>query len=298
MTPTADRQQLADLLAPHALALEAAAEAWLVEPGTPETLAEAMRYSVLNGGKRLRPALVWMSCAAAGGDPTSDLARRAGLAAELIHSYSLVHDDLPAMDDDVLRRGRPTTHVQFGQAMAILAGDALLTRALGVLTETLDPRSCRLVTELASASGAIGMVAGQVADMELCPVPDGLEGVEYIHTRKTGALIGAAVRMGAICGDADDVVLTAATTYGRAMGQAFQVVDDLLDATATTEALGKTVGKDARDDKKSVVSLIGLDNAQALAQQLTDTAAAALAPLGAPAEELIQLAMLLAQRTH
>jgi farnesyl diphosphate synthase len=298
MTPTADRQQLADLLAPHTAALEKAAEAWLVEPGTPETLAEAMRYSVLNGGKRLRPALVWMSCTAAGGDPTNDLARRAGLAVELIHSYSLVHDDLPAMDDDVLRRGRPTTHVQFGQAMAILAGDALLTRALGVLCETDDTRSCRLVTELATASGAVGMIAGQVADMELCPLPEGLDGVEYIHTRKTGALIRAAVRMGAICGDADDVILTAATAYGEAMGQAFQVVDDLLDATATTEALGKTAGKDARDEKKSIVSLIGLDNAQALAQELTDRAVAALAPMGNRAQPLVQLATLLEQRTH
>jgi geranylgeranyl diphosphate synthase type II len=298
MTPTADRQQLAELLAPHVNALEAAADAWLIEPGTPDALAEAMRYSVLNGGKRLRPALVWMSCQATGGDPANDLTRRAGLAVELIHSYSLVHDDLPAMDDDVLRRGRPTTHVQFGQAMAILAGDALLTRAFGVLTETDDPRSGCLVTELARAAGAIGMVAGQVADMELCDLPEGLDAVEYIHARKTGALIVAAVRMGAICGGADDVVLSAATTYGKAMGRAFQVVDDLLDATATTEALGKTAGKDARDEKKSIVSLIGLENAQALAQQLTDEAAAALAPLGDNAKPLATLAALLEQRTH
>jgi farnesyl diphosphate synthase len=292
------KTELLALLAPHAEKAEALLERWCAPTGAPETLAMAMRYSVLDGGKRLRPALVWMACEAAGGGGMCDLADRAAVAVELIHAYSLVHDDLPAMDDDVLRRGRPTVHVEYGEAMAILVGDALLTRALGLLGEHASDSGARLVAELATAAGGAGMVAGQVADMDLCDIPDGRAGIEYIHARKTGAIIRAAVRMGAICGGASDVVLQAVTTYAEKVGLAFQVVDDLLDVTATTESLGKTAGKDERDEKRSIVAMLGVDAAQTLADTLTNDAIDALSPLGDQADGLRRLAACLAERVH
>lgn len=180
---------LGELLAPYAQAAEADLAGWLIEPDVPATLAEAMRYCVLGGGKRLRPVLVAMSAEAVGGDAAGPLACRAAVAVELVHAYSLVHDDLPALDDDALRRGRPTAHVKFGQAMAVLTGDALLTRAFAVLAESDDPLAGELARELAAAAGPAGMIAGQVADMNLCAVADGLEGLRYVHARKTAALI-------------------------------------------------------------------------------------------------------------
>ena len=298
MTDTG-KTELTALLAPYATSAEALLARWLVPEGAPESLAVAMRYCVLDGGKRLRPALVRMAFEAAGGEASRrELADRASVAVELIHAYSLVHDDLPAMDDDVLRRGRPTAHVKFGEAMAILVGDALQTRAFGVLAEAGGECSARLVCELARASGGAGMVAGQVADMDLCDIPAGREGIEYIHARKTGAIILAAVRMGAICAGASDVVLNAVTAYAAALGEAFQVVDDLLDVTATTESLGKTAGKDERDEKRSIVALLGLEATQAHADALTRGAVEALAPLGCEADTLRQLAALLADRVH
>ena len=290
-------ETLEGLLAPHARRVEADLERWLVEDGVPPALAEAMRYSVLGGGKRLRPGMVCLSAEAAGGN-TTEMTRRSAAAAELVHCYSLVHDDLPAMDDDALRRGRPTVHVQFGEAMAVLAGDALLTRAFGLLAEPDDPRSARLIAELALGAGPAGMIAGQVGDMALCELPEGLGGVEYVHLRKTGALIRAAGRMGAICGGADEAALGAITESAESLGLAFQLVDDILDATGDAAHLGKTPGKDARTGKRTYVSELGLDGSLRARRELTDRAAAALAPLGARARNLHQLVRLLADRTR
>jgi geranylgeranyl pyrophosphate synthase len=291
-----DEQSLRDLLAPAAGQLEADLAEWLIEPDTPDALAEAMRYCTA-GGKRLRPALAYLAAESAGGSRDTLAVRRAALAVELIHVYSLVHDDLPAMDDDDLRRGRPTAHVQFGQAMAILVGDALQTRAFGLLAEA-GAAAAELTAELAIAAGATGMVAGQVADMDLCTVPDGVEGLRYIQRRKTAALLRGAARMGAIAAGSSTQTLTAISDFAEALGEAFQVVDDLLDATGTSDQLGKTPGKDAQAGKKTYVTLLGLDRAEALAGELTDRATAALAPLGQGGEPLARLARLLTDRQH
>ncbi len=298
MVPRARTDALGELLAPYAEATDADLARWLLEPGVPVALAEAMRYCVLGGGKRLRPALVAMSAAAAGGDRTEELTRRAAVAVELVHAYSLVHDDLPAMDDDSLRRGRPTAHVQFGQAMAILAGDALLTRAFAVLSESGDPLAGQLGRELAAAAGPAGMIAGQVADMNLCPVPDGLDGLRYVHARKTAALLRGACRIGALCGRADGKALAAISEYGQSLGLAFQLVDDLLDVTGTAKRLGKTAGKDADRGKRTHAALIGLEAARRLVRELTASAVAALGGLEPRADDLTTLAKLLAARTR
>jgi geranylgeranyl diphosphate synthase type II len=222
----------------------------------------------------------------------------AAVAIEMVHCYSLVHDDLPAMDNDTLRRGRPTCHMKFGPAMAILVGDALLTKAFEVLGRGVrDPAIAReLVVDLAMAAGPAGMVAGQVADMELCRLPGGLAGRQYIHQRKTGAIIRAALRMGGRCAGADEAQLAGLSTFGEKIGLAFQVTDDLLDATASAGELGKTPGKDAQSGKQTYVSLLGLEQTVLLAQRLTDEALAAIDLLGERAEDLRDLARLLARR--
>jgi farnesyl diphosphate synthase len=286
------------LLRPLARRVEAHLREWLVEEGTPPELAEAMRYCVLDGGKRLRPALVHLAAEAAGGATDAGSAARAGVAIELIHCCSLVHDDLPSMDNDVLRRGRPTAHVEFGEAMAILVGDALLTRAFGVLGECPAPLAGPLAAELAAAAGPAGMTGGQVADMKLCRVPAGARGLQFIQARKTAAMIRGAVRLGAICGGASAAVLRATGRYGEALGLAFQVCDDLLDATAQAQVLGKTPGKDAAGGKRTYVTEMGLVPARALGRELTARALKALRPLGGRGDRLRQLARALAQRTH
>ena len=289
---------LDQLLGPYARLIQRDLEQYLVEEGVPAPLAEAMRYCVLGGGKRLRPTLVLMTYRAVAERDPSVLARRAAAAVEMAHCYSLVHDDLPAMDNDTLRRGRPTAHVQFGQAMAILAGDALLTRSLGLLAESSDPLSASLAAELAAAAGAAGMIAGQVADMDLCPVGPGIEGIQYIHSRKTAAMIRCSVRMGAICAAAGPQVLADLSEYGQQLGLAFQLVDDLLDATAPASAMGKTPGKDAASGKRTALSQVGLEAAQSLAADLTRRAVEALAPLGHRGAELLTLAQRLTGRDH
>ena len=296
--PTDPAKKLADLLAPLAIVIEQSLDDWLLEPGMPPELVEAMRYCALNGGKRLRPALVVLTAKALGDDADDELLLRAGVALELIHSYSLVHDDLPGMDNDVLRRGVPTAHVQFGEAMAILVGDALLTRAFAILAETNDPRSPKLITELALAAGGSGMIAGQAADMDLCSLPDGREGLEYVHRNKTGALIRAAVRMGGIAAGADEPTLAALSEYGMQVGLAFQGVDDLLDATGDAATLGKTPGKDTRDGRPSLVSLLGVDGAAEAVREMSAAAIDAIQPLGEAGQTLIHLANLLAERTY
>jgi geranylgeranyl pyrophosphate synthase len=288
-------ESLGDLLAPCVSVIEADLERWLIEPLTPADLAEAMRYCTLSGGKRIRPALAHLSSQAVCG-AVGEPARKAAVAVELVHCYSLVHDDLPAMDDDSLRRGRPTAHVRFGEAMAILTGDALLTRAFALLAET--EQAGRLVAELALGAGPAGMIAGQVADMNLCQVPAGPEGLEYIHARKTAALIQAAARMGAICARADGPVLAAISEYARAIGLAFQLFDDLLDVTGSAQDLGKTAGKDARAGKRTYASEMGLEPARRLGAELTRRAIRSLQPLAPKASKLIRLAELLADRTR
>ena len=297
MTDDTTIADLGDLLAPCAQRCREYLERWLIEPGVPEDLAGAMRYCVMNGGKRLRPALVQMA-GETGTGGKSELTARAAVAVELVHCYSLVHDDLPAMDDDSLRRGRPTAHVQFGEAMAILVGDALLTRAFSVLTESGEPRSAVLVAELAGAAGPAGMIAGQVADMTLCDVPEGLEGITYIHMRKTASLIRASAAMGGISAALEDRDIEALGRYGQALGLAFQLFDDVLDVTGDTAALGKTTGKDAGTDKRTIVGQLGLDGARKLGKELSDQAIAALDGFGRRAEKLVRLAALLAERTH
>jgi len=289
---------LARLLAPQARRIESDLERWLVEPGSPAAVAEAMRYCVLGGGKRLRPALVQLAAEAIGTGDGGEMARRAGVAVELVHCYSLVHDDLPAMDDDTLRRGRPTAHVRFGEAMAILAGDALLTRAFGVLAESDDPKAARLSGELACAAGSGGMIAGQAADMDLCEVPEGPEGLRYTHLRKTAALLRAAARMGAICSDGSPGELKVLSKYAENLGLAFQLVDDVLDVTGDVGNLGKTPGKDAGAGKRTYASQLGLEQTAALATELTREAVEALSPLGERGATLCRLAELLHDRRH
>ena len=298
---TQQTENLSAMLRPYVRCVESDLDLWLADPATPGDLSDAMRYCVLGGGKRLRPALVLMSAAAVGGDAMEEMTRRSAAAIEMVHCYSLVHDDLPAMDDDVLRRGRPTAHVQFGEAMAVLAGDALLTRAFAVLAapaEGGDARIGRLVAELALGAGEAGMIAGQVADMDLCDIPAGVEGLRFIHNRKTGALIRAACRMGAISGRATRVQLDALGRYGEQLGLAFQLVDDILDATGDRAVLGKTPGKDAQSGKRTYVSELGLDAAKSLAQEITAAAVASLEPLAPKSAGLAVLAKSLTGRTH
>ena len=253
----------------------------LVPAAAPAGLGEAMRYAVLGGGKRLRPLLVLASCAAVGGD--SFAAMRAACSVELIHAYSLVHDDMPCMDDDVMRRGKPTTHVAFGEAQAMLAGDAMQALAFEVLTPdagiapALQARLCAL---LARSAGYDGMAGGQAIDLasigkqlDECTLRD-------MHRRKTGVLLQASVMMGAACGPASTQATKSLSDYGAALGLAFQVVDDILDVTQDSAVLGKTAGKDQDANKPTYVSVLGIAAARALAQHLRAEAKAALAASG------------------
>jgi farnesyl diphosphate synthase len=260
-----------------------------------------MRYAVLDGGKRLRPLLV-LATAEAVGAPAA-LAMRAACAVEMIHGYSLVHDDMPCMDNDVLRRGKPTVHVQFGEASALLAGDALQAQAFEVLLPedasvpaALSARWCRL---LAVASGACGMAGGQAIDLASVGVALDQTALTQMHRLKTGALLQASVLMGAACSDISAEQTQALARYGAALGLAFQVVDDVLDVTADASTLGKTAGKDAANDKPTFVSLMGLTQAQAHADALLDEAHQALAHTGLNAvERLHQLADWVGRRSH
>jgi geranylgeranyl pyrophosphate synthase len=301
MMRTGCSASLDGLLADVAALVDAHLDLWTVGPAVPAELAEAMRYAVLGGGKRLRPAMVVLAARAVcpdGPPPTDPLP--AAVAVELVHTYSLVHDDLPAMDDDDLRRGRPTVHVRYGEAMGILVGDALLTEAFSLLARRVpDPAvAIELVAELAGGAGAEGMIAGQVADMALCRTPDGQAGLDYIHTRKTAAMFAAAARMGARCGGAGEARTEALGAFGFDVGLAFQAVDDLLDATATSEQLGKTAGKDAAAGKRTYPALLGLEATAARVRQLTDQAVDRLADFGPQADPLRALADRLPERTN
>lgn len=267
----------------------------------PAGLCTAMRYAVLDGGKRLRPLLTLATAQAVGA--SVGLAMRAACAVEMIHAYSLVHDDMPCMDNDVLRRGKPTVHVQFGEATALLAGDALQAQAFELLLPAdmsvplvLSARWCRL---LAVASGAHGMAGGQAIDLASVGVVLSQLELEHMHRLKTGALLQASVMMGAACADIKANQSQALARYGACLGLAFQVVDDVLDVTADAATLGKTAGKDAANDKPTFVSLMGLTQAQAYADQLLDEAHQALAQSGLTmVEHMHQLTDWVAQRTQ
>jgi len=265
----------------------------------PHTLHDAMRYAVLGGGKRVRPLLVHAAGEVTGA--SAEACDAAACAVEMIHAYSLVHDDMPCMDDDDLRRGRPTVHKAYDEATALLVGDALQTQAFVVLAETpaLEPAArLRLVGELAQASGSVGMCGGQAIDLQHVGLAMTLPELEGMHRMKTGALLRASVRMGALCGSIDAAGLEALDRYAAAIGLAFQVVDDILDVTADTATLGKTAGKDAANDKPTYVSLMGLEPARELAGKLRDTAHEALSGFGARGARLAGLADLIVLRTH
>ena len=303
----------------HLQQVEVALSRW-IPLSAPAGLADSMRYAVLDGGKRLRPLLVMGAREAVAALPDSPSARpdaevldeaalRAACAVELIHAYSLVHDDMPCMDNDVLRRGKPTVHVQFGEAQALLAGDTLQALAFEILTPlaeapdalkvpplALQARLCQL---LARASGHAGMAGGQAIDLASVGKPLSETELRHMHRLKTGALLQASVRMGAACGAASPTALAALDRYGEAIGLAFQVVDDVLDVTADSATLGKTAGKDAADDKPTYVSLMGLDRSRELASSLLDQALSALDDSGlTQTQPLRALAHMVVDRSH
>jgi farnesyl diphosphate synthase len=277
----------------QAAGVEQALSEWVAGPvhaPVPAGLAglnQAMRYAVLDGGKRLRPLLALAACEAVLGNPQAAL--RAACAVELIHAYSLVHDDMPCMDNDVLRRGKPTVHVQFGQAQALLAGDALQALAFELLTPSdgsmevaTQAQLCRM---LAQAAGGQGMAGGQAIDLASVGLPLDSNQLHEMHRLKTGALLKASVLMGAHCGHPSAATLAGLGEYGTAIGLAFQVVDDILDVTADSATLGKTAGKDAAQDKPTFVSLMGLDASKAYARQLLERALESLQAVDAAAPQ-------------
>ena len=259
----------------------------------PARLHEAMRYAALGGGKRMRPLLCHAAGEAVGADPHS--VDCAASAVELIHAYSLVHDDLPCMDDDVLRRGRPTCHVEYDEATALLVGDALQTLAFQALAEMPAdlppscPRRLSMCSLLAQAAGSRGMAGGQAIDLASVGMALTVEELEFMHIHKTGALIRAAVLLGAHCGEADAAMLDRLGHFANRAGLLFQVVDDILDTEASTATLGKTAGKDAAQDKPTYVSMLGLARAKELAARLRDEAHEALAACAADTTRLAQL---------
>ena len=299
-TVSAPSFDLSTWSAQHLQRVEQALEQW-IDPHAPANLGQAMRYAVLGAGKRLRPLLVLAACEAVGGPLAQAL--RAACAVELIHAYSLVHDDMPCMDNDVLRRGKPTVHVQFGQAQALLAGDALQALAFELLVPddaalpaSVQVQWCRL---LAAAAGSQGMAGGQAIDLASVGQPLSEAQLRHMHRLKTGALLQCSVDMGAACGTVAAAARAALSQYGSALGLAFQVVDDILDVTQDSATLGKTAGKDAASDKPTYVSLLGLEQAMAYAQALRAQAHAALQASALPdTRALAALADMVVGRSH
>jgi farnesyl diphosphate synthase len=265
----------------------------------PQRLHDAMRYAVLGGGKRVRPLLAFAAGEVSGA--RVERVQHVAAAVELIHAYSLVHDDMPAMDNDALRRGKPTVHVEFDEATALLVGDALQSLAFDILVSQplADDAASQLkmVQLLAQAAGSRGMAGGQAIDLASVGKPLDLTELEFMHIHKTGALIRASVLLGAQCGSVSDPAAAALDRYAKCIGLAFQVVDDVLDAETPTATLGKTAGKDAANNKPTYVSLLGVARARELAQELRADAHAALADLGASAGRLRQLADFVVERT-
>ena len=262
------------------------------ESETPATIHRAMRHSVFAGGKRLRPILVLASGECLGG--RRDTLVHLGAAIEMMHTYSLIHDDLPSLDNDDFRRGVPTCHVVFGEAIAILAGDALMTRcyqALTELPETTDAERIRIIAEIAYATGTVrGMIGGQVADIESEGKPIDALTLEYIHHSKTGALLSACARVGAIAAGASCDALETITRFGNRLGLVFQIIDDILDVTASSETLGKTAGKDAKVQKATYPALYGVDASRQKARELVDSALSDIDDFGLEADILRELA--------
>ena len=263
---------------------------------TPNRLHEAMRYAAQGGGKRIRPLLVY--AAGSLGDAKAQALDAAAVAIECIHAYSLVHDDLPCMDDDDLRRGRPTVHKAFDEATALLVGDALQTRAFEILANAQCEVDVRLlmISSLAAASGSRGMAGGQAIDLENVGKKLDLAGLKQMHAMKTGALLSCAVELGGIAAHLNPTQMAQLQKYSTALGLAFQIVDDVLDATADSQTLGKTAGKDAAANKPTYVTLMGLDYAQQQAKVLQETAIASLTDFGSKADALKDLALLVVNR--
>ena len=266
----------------------------------PEKIYESMRYSLMAGGKRLRPILCLATCELVGGNAA--MAIPTACALEMIHTMSLIHDDLPAMDNDDLRRGKPTNHKVYGEDIAILAGDALLAYAFEMVTTTKDipaPRLLQVVAKLAQAVGAAGLVGGQVVDLDSEGKPDITEAtLTFIHTHKTGALLEASVLSGAILAGAEAADLAKLASYSQNIGLAFQIVDDILDITATQEQLGKTAGKDLQAQKATYPSLWGLEESRRKADELVVAAQEELSPWGEKGEALRAIADFITMRTH
>jgi len=284
----------------RAAEVDAALDAFLPKAKErPATIHAAMRYSVFAGGKRLRPVLCLAAAEACGGEISNALAP--ACAVELMHTYSLVHDDLPAMDDDDLRRGRPTCHKVYGEGMAVLCGDALLTEAFIVLAQT--PASKRhgareYVAELAGTGGSRKLIGGQVMDLEGEGKKLAKRDLVRIHEAKTAALLTTSLRLGAMTANATPAKLEALTTFGHALGLAFQVIDDILDVTQTTEVLGKTAGKDQAVEKSTYPAVLGLEASRKEAARLTAAAMAALKPFGKKGARLAEIASHLLQREY
>jgi geranylgeranyl diphosphate synthase, type II len=280
-----DKKRSVDTMLEHLLAEERQ-----IEP----TLMQAMRYTIEGPGKRIRAALLMWCCQAVSGI-VNDNARIAAAAVEMVHTCSLVHDDLPAMDNDDMRRGKPTCHKKFDEATAILAGDALLTYAFEVLSRRIDnpATAVALIGELAKAAGPAGMIAGQIADLKAQKTKDKSASgeLEYIHTNKTAKMFRAAAAMGAICGDADREQYESLGEYGLKVGLCFQITDDILDVSSSSEQLGKTAGKDAKADKVTYPLVFGLEKSRELARQLAQQALDKLESFGSEAVFLRQLAI-------
>ncbi len=289
--------QFQEWLIEHSARTESALESLLdSDQTTPKRLHEAMRYAAQGGGKRIRPLLVY--AAGSLGGAKAEALDAAAVAIECIHAYSLVHDDLPCMDDDDLRRGRPTVHKTYDEATALLVGDALQTRAFEVLAKAQCEIDVRLlmISSLAAASGSRGMAGGQAIDLDSVGKKLDLVGLKQMHAMKTGALLSCAVQLGGIAAHLNPTQMTCLKNYSQALGLAFQIVDDVLDATADSQTLGKTAGKDAANDKPTYVTLMGLDYAQKQAKQLQAEAIASLEIFGSKAQALQDLALLVVSR--
>ncbi|MDB6076920.1 MAG: Polyprenyl synthetase [Akkermansiaceae bacterium] len=287
-------------LADRAAEVDAALDAFLPKvKEKPSSIHEAMRYTVFAGGKRLRPILCLAAAEACGGDPES--AMPPACAVEIMHTYSLVHDDLPCMDDDDLRRGRPTCHKVYGEGMAVLTGDALLTEAFLIIAQTPAAKrypAAAYVAELALTGGSTRLIGGQVMDLEGEGKKLTKAQLVKIHEAKTAALLATSIRLGAMTANASDEKLEALTTFGHALGLAFQVIDDILDVTQSTEVLGKTAGKDVAVEKATYPSVLGLDKARKEAAKLTKQALDALDPFKKKGARLREIAGYLLKREY
>ncbi|ANJ00287.1 geranyl transferase [Polynucleobacter wuianus] len=291
--------QFQDWIAAHSGRTESALDRLLDSAQTtPHRLHEAMRYAAQGGGKRIRPLLVYAAGQLGDGKENTEALDAAAVAIECIHAYSLVHDDLPCMDDDDLRRGRPTVHKAFDEATALLVGDALQTRAFEILANANGDANSklRMISALAAASGSRGMAGGQAIDLESIGKKLDLSGLQQMHAMKTGALLACAVELGGIAANLNASQLEQLQKYAKALGLAFQIVDDVLDATADSQTLGKTAGKDAANDKPTYVTLMGLDYAQKQAKELQETAISSLDGFGEKAQALKDLALLVVNR--